>query len=320
MKLVLAIEIGITSSKVGLVNQYGDLQAKFSVDHDLDNLLPNLYNKIIEGLEAIGINYEKEVEKVGIAMGGYVDHIFGIIKFSANLQLTNYNVKEEAEKLFNKPIFVVNDANASALGEFWIGVAKQFDSIIFYYIDKGIGGSVITEGKLAPGARGFAGEFGHGGGIFQTKYPCPCGLEGCIEPMSSTSGIENHFKISFKNKRNHPAAKFFKNKEEITFNEIVEVFKKEEYPVEIKDLLEEALEPIIMHMALMINALDPEAIILSGELTLLGDKLIEIIKTKIKKYIIDMFLEELTIEIAELGDDSTMIGSAYYALNDWKIF
>ncbi|WP_339020148.1 ROK family protein [Spiroplasma endosymbiont of Atherix ibis] len=320
MKLVLAVEIGITSSKVGLVNQYGDLQAKFLVDHNLDNLLPNLYNKIIEGLETIGISYENEVEKVGIAMGGYVDHILGIIKYSANLQIKNYNVKEEAEKLFKKQIFVVNDANASALGEFWIGVAKQFDSIIFYYIDKGIGGTIITEGKLAPGSRGFAGEFGHGGGIFQTKYHCPCGLKGCIEPLSSTSGIENHFKTYFKNKRNHPAAKFFKNKEEITFNEIVEVFKKEDYPVEIKDLLEEALEPIIMHMASMINALDPEAIVLSGALTLLGDKLIEIIKTKIKKYIIDMFLEELTIEFAELGNDSTIIGSAYYALNDWKIF
>ncbi|QHX36660.1 ROK family protein [Spiroplasma sp. BIUS-1] len=320
MKLILAIEIGVNSSKVGLVNQYGDLQAKFSVDHDLNNLIPNLYEKIIDGLEAIGINYEEEVEKIGLAMGGYIDHMLGIVRYSANLNLTNYNIKDIAEELFKKPIFVINDANASALGEFWTGVAKQYDSIIFYYIDNGIGGAVITEGKLAPGSRGFAGEFGHGGGVFQTKYECPCGLVGCIEPMSSIMGVENHFRASFKNKKNHPAADFFANPETITFKEIVEVYEEKGYPYEITDLLEEALEPVIMHMASMINALDPEAIILAGGLTDLDDKLIEIIETNIKKYIIDMFAEELTIEIAELGNDSTMIGSAYYALNDWKIF
>ncbi|WP_338984270.1 ROK family protein [Spiroplasma endosymbiont of Diplazon laetatorius] len=320
MKLILAIEVGVSSSKVGLVNQYGDLQAKFSVDHDLNNLIPNLHDKIMDGLEAIGINYEEEIEKIGLAMGGYIDHMLGIVRYSANLDLKNYNIKEVAEELFKKPIFVINDANASALGEFWTGVAKQYDSIIFYYIDQGIGGAVITEGKLAPGSRGFAGEFGHGGGIFQTKYECSCGLVGCIEPMSSTNGIENHFKETFKNKKNHPALDFFNNPETITFKEIVEVYEEKGYPYEIGDLLEEALEPIVMHMASMINALDPEAIILAGGLTHLGDKLIEIIHTNIKKYIIDMFAEELTIEIAELGNDSTMIGSAYYALNDWKIF
>ncbi|AGR42118.1 ROK family protein [Spiroplasma diminutum] len=320
MKLVLAIEIGVTSSKVGLVNQYGDLQAKFAVDHDLTRLIPNLFEKIIDGLEAIGINYEEEVEKIGIAIGGYVDHMLGIIRYSANLNLTNYHLKEVAEELFKKPIFVINDANASALGEFWTGVAKQYDSIIFYYVDNGIGGAVITEGKLAPGARGFAGEFGHGGGVFQKNYPCSCGLTGCVEPMSSILGIANHFKVTFKNKKNHSAAHFFKNVEDITFKEILEIYEENNQPEEITVLLQEALDPLIMHMATMINALDPEAIILAGGLTQLDEKLIEIIQSSIKKYMIDMFAEELTIEIAELGNDSTMIGSAYYALNDWKIF
>ncbi|AUM62657.1 ROK family protein [Spiroplasma monobiae] len=320
MKLVLAIEIGVNSSKVGLVNQYGDLQAKFSVDHDINNLISNLYNKIIDGLEAIGINYEEEIDKIGLAMGGYIDHMLGIVRYSANLDLKNYNIKQIAEELFKKPIFVINDANASALGEFWTGVAKQYDSIIFYWLDGGIGGAIITEGKLAPGSRGFAGEFGHGGGVFQNKYPCPCGLEGCIEPMSSMPGIENHFRTTFKSKKNHPASDFFNNPETVTFKEIVEAYEEKGYPYEITDLLSEALEPLVMHMASMINALDPEAIILAGGLTDLDSKLIEIIETNIKKYIIEMFAEELTIEIAELGNDSTMIGSAYYALNDWKIF
>ncbi|WP_339035072.1 ROK family protein [Spiroplasma endosymbiont of Cantharis rufa] len=320
MKLILVIEVGISASKVGLVNQYGDLQAQFSVDHEKDRIIPNLYEKIIDGLETIGISYDDDIDKVGIAIPGYVDHMLGIIRYSANLELTNYNIKEEAEDLFKKQIFVINDANASALGEFWTGVAKQYDSIIFYYIDSGIGGAVITEGKLSPGSRGFAGEFGHGGGIFQTKYDCVCGLKGCIEPMSSTSGIVNHFKTSLKAKRNHPASSYFNNIETITFKEIVEVFENNEDPIEVILLLQEAVEPLVMHMAAMINALDPEAIILAGGLTQLDDHIIKIIKKNIKKYIIEMFAEELTIENAQLGNDSAMIGSAYYALNDWKIF
>ncbi|AGR41304.1 ROK family protein [Spiroplasma taiwanense] len=320
MKLILSIEIGVNSSKVGLVNQYGDLQARFFIEHNKAKLLENLHSEIVEGLEAIGVNYEEEIEKIAIATVGYVDHMLGIVRYSANLEWNNLNLKEKAEELFKKPIFVLNDANASALGEFWVGVAKQYDSIVFYFIDSGIGGAVILDGKLMPGARGYAGEFGHGGGWFQSKYNCKCGLKGCIEPMSSVTGIETFFTDTFKENKKHPAAIYFKDLEVINLKSIFEIYEIENHPLEIKELLTQALEPLIMHMATMVNALDPEALIIAGGLTILGEALLEIINENIKKYTIDTSEEELSIEIAELGNDSAMVGSAYYALNDWKIF
>ncbi|AHI52884.1 ROK family protein [Spiroplasma culicicola] len=321
MNLILAIEIGRNSSKVALINQYGNIQAKFFVENNFEKgLLENLYQKIVEGLETVGINYEEVVDKIGISTAGYVDHMLGIVRYSAGLDWNNYYLKDKAEELFNKPILVLNDANAAALGEFWTGAAKQYDSIVFYTLDNGIGGALILEGKLMSGARGFSGEFGHGGGIYQTKYDCVCGLKGCIEPMSSGVGIARYFADKFKENPGHPAETYFKDLETYKTKDIISIYEENGHPVEILDILTEALEPLIMHMATMINGLDPEAIIISGGLSNMGQLLIDIITQNIKKYIIEKFAEDITIEIAELGNDAGIIGAAYYALNDWKIF
>ncbi|AOG60534.1 glucokinase [Spiroplasma helicoides] len=321
MKLILSIELGVSSSKVALVNNYGDIQAKFFVEHDFKKgLLDNLYSKIVEGLETVGIDYEETVEKVGIATVGYVDHVLGIVRYAGLLEWNNYYLKDKAEELFNKPILVLNDANASALGEFWIGAAKQYDSIVFYTIDNGIGGAIVLEGNLISGSRGFAGEFGHGGSVFQDKYDCVCGLKGCVEPMSSGLGIARFFQDTFKNNPNHPAATYFNGMQSFTTKDIASIYDEYDNPPEILEILVEALNPIVMHMAIMVNALDPDAIIISGGLANMGKVLIDIIKNNIKKYIISKFADDLTVEVASLGNDSGIIGTAYYALNDWKIF
>ncbi|QEH61856.1 glucokinase [Spiroplasma chinense] len=321
MKLILSIELGVNSSKIALVNQYGDIQAKFFVEHDFEKgILENLYQKIVESLDTIGINYEDSVDKIGIASAGYVDHMVGIVRYAAALDWNNYYLKDKAESLFNKPILVLNDANAAALGEFWVGSAKQYDSIVFYTVDSGIGGALILDGKLMSGSRGFSGEFGHGGGVYQNKYKCKCGLLGCIEPISSGPGIARYFKDKFDENPGHPAANYFKDFETFTTKDIISVYEDNDKPVEILDILQEALEPLVMHMATMINALDPEAIIISGGLTNMGPLLTRIISKSIKKYIIEKFAQDIVVEIAELGNDAILIGSAYYALNDWKIF
>ncbi|AHB36413.1 ROK family protein [Spiroplasma apis] len=320
MKLILSIELGVNASKVGLVNQYGDIQAKFYVEHDNSRLLENLYEKIVQGIETVGINYQDDIDKVGIAAIGFVDHMLGIVRYSANLEWSNFYLKDKAEELFKKPIFVLNDANAAALGEFWTGAAKQHDSIIFYTIGSGIGGAVVLDGKLISGARGFAGEFGHGGGVYQDKYICKCGLTGCIEPVSSGPGIAKFFEDTFREEPNHPAAIYFKEIESFQTKDIVSTYEENNEPVAILELLERALNPLIMHMATMVNALDPEAIIISGGLGNMGDLLVNIIYKNIKKYIIKNFADEIIVEIGQLGNDAAVIGTAYYALNDWKIF
>ncbi|KAF5273348.1 hypothetical protein FQR65_LT17180 [Abscondita terminalis] len=257
---------------VGLVNQYGDIQAKFQVENSNENIIQNLHKKIIEGLDEVGINFEEQVEKIGFACVGFVDHMTGIVNYSANLKFENFNLKKVVTDLFKKPVFVLNDANAAAL-----------------------------DGKLIPGVNGHAGEFGHGG-FFQDNVKCSCGLIGCIEATSSINGIENFFNDKVKNDKQHFANKIFDGIEIISFKNINDALMKN--PKEIKGLIYECLEPIAKHMATMVMAIDPEAIIISGEVTSLGEVMVEILveeEKNMKKRLLGNKLEVSEVGLGCMG-------------------
>ncbi|QGS51927.1 ROK family protein [Spiroplasma tabanidicola] len=321
MKLILSIEVGNKLSKVALINQYGELQLNFIVEHDLKiGLIENLHNKIIKDIKKVGYDINDIYEKIGIAIPGFVDHSKGVVKYAGILNLNNFPLKEKAEELFKKEVLVLNDANAAALGEFWIGSAKRFDSIIFYTINDGVGGALILDGKLIAGSRGFAGEFGHGSGLFakNSQHKCVCGANGCIEKLCSSTSIINFFK-EFLSKDEPSLKKHFHDEDDIKLIDIYNVYKKNIGSEKIIEFLTIILDPLIRHISLMINALDPEAIIFSGEITELKDLLIKIIQNNLKKYVVLKFYDGTPIKIAELENDAILIGSAYYVLNDWKI-
>ncbi|QBQ07689.1 glucokinase [Spiroplasma gladiatoris] len=322
MKLILTVEINNLMSNVALLNQYGEIQLNFFVNHDFKNgLIENLYEKINTNLKKVGYELNDLYEKMGIAAAGYIDHNEGIVRYAGLLNFNNFNLKQKAQELFKKEVLVLNDANASALGEFWIGSAKHSDSLIFYKINCGIGGAIILEGKLVSGSRGFAGEFGHGGGIYdgkETNYICFCGAKGCIEAISGTKNIQDKFSHYINQNPNSKLAIFFNDKELVTLEDINLAYELKIDNEEIEKIFCHLLNPLIKHMATMINALDPESIIISGEIIVVKQIVFRIIKKEIYTYIIDKVADEINIKEATLGKDAPLIGAGYYVINDWK--
>src|SRR5699024_6550425 len=99
------------------------------------------------------------------------------------------NIKKELEKTFKLPIFVDNDVNCAALGEYWKGAAKKVTSFICLTLGTGIGGAIVTNGSIYKGTNYSAGEFGH-----MTLHPngraCSCGDYGCFEQYASSKALE----------------------------------------------------------------------------------------------------------------------------------
>ena len=91
-------------------------------------------------------------------------------------------------KEFDLPVSLANDANCAILGEFWTGAAEGYTDVLGITLGTGVGGGVITGGRLLEGAHGFAGELGH----FPTHAGgahCICGLDGCFERYASTASM-----------------------------------------------------------------------------------------------------------------------------------
>lgn len=321
MKKVLGIDLGGTSAKFGVINQYGEIEQKGVVKNDMNNLLPNLVNQVMASLKEWGYDYKTDIERVGFDSPGFIDHKNGIIKIAGNLNWFDFNLKAELEKLFvDKPVYVLNDANAAALGEFWTGAASKYNSEIFYILGTGVGGAIVLDGKLVTGEHGFAGEFGHGGHM-QEVFSCNCGIKECLEPTTSAIGVARSMKKIFDENPEHPVKKLLETNgvviENLEMKDIATVYKKTK-DSGLKELLLEIYKPLLTHMSLMIYALDTKAVVLGGGGSKMGQDLVDIVWEGLDNIVVDMYKKDVVISIAELGNDAGIVGAAYYAINDWE--
>src|SRR5205085_10995709 len=81
-----------------------------------------------------------------------------------------------------------NDANAAALGEKWTGAGQQVDDLVLVTLGTGIGGGIISEGRILRGMVGMAGEVGHIT-VVSNGNPCGCGNRGCLEKHASATAV-----------------------------------------------------------------------------------------------------------------------------------
>ena len=115
---------------------------------------------------------------------GGIDTVNGVVIGSAG-HIQNWEgsrIKEEMEKMFHLPTTVLNDANAAALGEMWIGAAADRRNVIVMTVGTGVGGGIIVDSKILLGANGLAGEIGHIV-INSDGELCSCGNHGCMEHL-----------------------------------------------------------------------------------------------------------------------------------------
>jgi predicted NBD/HSP70 family sugar kinase len=132
--------------------------------------------------QAIDTGLEQGLRPLGIGLGvpGLVDIRQGKLVFAPNLRWTNVPLRLMWSQRFDLPIFVENEANAAALGEYYFGAARGVNSFIYLSAGIGLGGGVLIDGKLFRGSNGYAGEVGH-----MTVDPegelCGCGKRGCWE-------------------------------------------------------------------------------------------------------------------------------------------
>lgn len=303
--IILSIDIGGTTTKIGLIDSNGNLIKKFKPiksqkGHSLKWLFEYINNDIKDDYDVIGID-----------VPGFYSPKDKILVSSGNLEYNNFKIWDEAKKYTSKDVYFLNDANAAALGEYWKIFSKSnVKNVLFYILGTGVGGGIIINGKLYEGSNGFAGEFGHGFLIDETK--CACGLKGCIEPLSSAIGITkkiNEYATNPKNKQLHNLYK----KGEIELPQISSLIENDEATI---SAIEESLIPIVKHISTLCYSLDPQAIIIGGGPSNLGEPFINIFKRLIEKNVSKFIYEKLKIEKAILGNDASLYGNVFNIISN----
>src|SRR5438874_11152776 len=118
---------------------------------------------------------------VGVGTPGFIIMEKGVITGSPNMPgFDNFPIRDEIERQLGAPVELENDANAAALGEKWMGAGRDYDNLLLLTLGTGIGGGIISGGKVMHGFVGMAGELGHTT-VSPTGNPCGWGNQGCLE-------------------------------------------------------------------------------------------------------------------------------------------
>lgn len=131
-----------------------------------------------------------DMEGLGISLPGIVDTGRGVLIYAPYSRWENLPVAEFFRgKLGIRHIECENDVNACAVGELKLGLGKKYKDFVWMTVSTGVGGAVVSEGKLIRGADGYAGEFGHLKVEYDHPHVCSCGQKGCLEAEGSGTAL-----------------------------------------------------------------------------------------------------------------------------------
>ena len=287
---ILAIDIGGTMIKYGLVSSDGKILSTDKIKTESSKGLNNILNKIDNIFKRC-----KENNPAGIAVSG-TGQINGMIGkvIGGNPIIPNWigtNLVKILEEKYNLPIVLENDVNCVALGEKWIGAGKDLSNFICLTIGTGIGGGIILNNQLFRGENFVAGEFGH---ILIKK--------GEFEQFASTTALIRLVK--------ERTGKILNGKE------IFDLEKKE--IVEYQEVISEWIENLTDGLSSIVYCFNPANMILGGGVIGQGEPLINRIKNSLFKKIGPQFKEKLNIIQAKLGNNAGMIGASYLLLEKFN--
>ena len=155
MNYYVGIDLGGTNTKIGLVDEAGNIIFTTIVKTDsmegFEKTVERLSKILLEQVKGSNINFEVDVKGIGIGVPGPIVNA-RIVKFWANFPWPKESdLAGEFEKHLNKQVKVDNDVNVITLGEMWKGAAQGYKNVLGLAIGTGIGGGVIVDGKLVSG-------------------------------------------------------------------------------------------------------------------------------------------------------------------------
>ncbi len=299
MKYAFGIDIGGTNTRVGLVDETGNIITLERFPTEIENP-SETFLRLSNWINNIRVNY-KEIEGIGVGCAGVVRVSDGVLLFSPNLPLwRNIQIKLSLESLTGIPVVVDNDANLFALGESIYGAGKGKSVVIGITIGTGIGGGIIHNGRVFHGTFGGAGELGH---VTIVPYGprCNCGNFGCAEAFAGSYGIER--------RANEIFLRYGRKFNDRLTPELIGKLAKENDELATM-VINETAYYLGIFLVSIVHIFNPDVIVIGGGISNWDDYLF----VPLRKFVFDKAMKHLTqslsIEKGALGDYATLIGAS----------
>ena len=313
--MVIGIDLGGMSAKAALLagdQLKGKSRVETSASDTAERTALALAELALQTAEKANKSMD-DVQAIGIGSPGVVDSANGVIVSWTNFGWKNVQLASLVEKYTGKKTFVLNDANAAALGEARYGASKRFSDSVLLTLGTGIGSGIILGGKLFEGFRSAGSEIGHVV-IHQNGELCSCGRRGCFERYASARAL---IRLTQEAMRAEPQSllwQFAPTVEQVDGRTVFLAVKQGDAAAQ------RALDVYIANLgegiANIVNVFRPQAIVLGGGISAEGETLL----APLRKYVypriyVSVDYAPLEICCASLGNDAGLYGAAAYAFS-----
>ena len=312
MKYYVGIDLGGTNIVAGVVDEEYNIVAKASTKTNCPRpekeMADDMAKMALEGVKNAGLAMD-QIEWIGVGTPGIANSSTGIIEYSNNLGFKNTPMVKYIQETIDKPVFIENDANAAAYGEFVAGAAKGARNAVCITLGTGVGGGIIIDGKIYSGSNFAGAEIGHTV-IEVDGAQCSCGRKGCFEAYSSATGLIRMTKESMAEHPDSVMNKMAQERGKVTARTSFDCMRAgDKYA---KDVVDKYIKYLAAGITNTINIFQPDVLCIGGGVCNEGDPLLLPMKALVEKEVYTRDSEKnCEIVIAKLGNDAGIIGAAF---------
>ena len=312
MKYTIGIDLGGTTMTAGLVDEAYNIVGKITRPTRLPRPAQDLEQALADLCRAVAKDCKidfADVSYVGIGTPGSVNFTTGFVGYNTNFGYYDWNLGPDLEALLGCKVYVENDANAAAFGEYIAGGAKGFKDAVVITLGTGIGSGIILGGSLWPGINGAAAEFGHMT-IDYDGLPCNCGRRGCVEAMASANALIAQARERM---RKHPESLLWSlcggNAAKVEAKTVFDGAAAGDETA--RELLDVYITYLAEGITNIINVFQPAVLCVGGGVSRAGEVLLRPLREEVARRVYSRNSKRNTrIELAKLGNDAGILGAA----------
>jgi glucokinase len=298
----IGVDLGGTNLRAAAVDQSGKMLDKISGSTNFEEGREAVLSDIVDAISTLRKRHgAARLAGIGVGVPGFIRIKEGFLTGSNNLPyLENYPVRDDISGRLGARVILENDANAAALGEKWIGAGTGVDDLVLLTLGTGIGGGIISGGRILRGAVGMAGEFGHVT-VVPNGNPCGCGNRGCLEKHASATAVT-------------AMARLMQLGEEVSAREVYDVARREDKDGEkAREIWRIVGECLGIALATAINTFNFPLYLLSGGMLpaweFFSPEMMRTVEQRSFTY--RATKAETRIAMATLGNEAGLYGAAY---------
>jgi N-acetylglucosamine repressor len=241
----------------------------------------------------------KPIVGIGVGTPGLVNTREGIVLNAVNLDWRDLPLGHLLEKKYKVPVSILNDSQATAIGEFVYGGEHASDeNLIVINVKHGIGSGILINGRLFQGDGGGAGEIGHV--VVQGNSEiCRCGKRGCLETVASVSAVLRQLKTD-------------------SLEDARQAFESgDAHTVQVVD---NAARHLGVFLANLIGTLNIQKIVLTGDMTHFGSAWLNVVNEAMRNAVLARLSQNTRLELGALDYRACILGaSAFMLLDDYSL-